>query len=194
MATSIWSISGNWGWTNENNSTQYAQGTFTLSSGKVLTTKDKITKVTYTVAVRVSAGDGADYWKFQSVNIGSSTGTPSMENGNTISYESYSQTLSTELSFTDIDAKQFLTQTITVYDRIYSDAGESKNTRHNVEHYNASVTIEYEENGLQTSHTISYHNGTEWVQCEVYYHDGENWVLCDPYYHDGTDWVLVDTQ
>lgn len=45
-----------------------------------------------------------------------------------------------------------------------------------------------------SSHTISYHNGTEWVQCEVYYHDGENWVLCDPYYHDGTNWVLVDTQ
>lgn len=55
----------------------------------------------------------------------------------------------------------------------------------------SSLTLAYE---VPTSHTISYHNGTEWVQCEVYYHDGENWVLCDPYYHDGTNWVLVDTQ
>ena len=54
-----------------------------------------------------------------------------------------------------------------------------------------TLTIQYSFNPV---HTISYHNGTEWVQCEVYYHDGTNWVLCDPYYHDGTDWVLVDTQ
>lgn len=44
-----------------------------------------------------------------------------------------------------------------------------------------------------SSHTISYHNGTEWVQCEVYYHDGTNWVLVDPYYHNGSEWVLCDS-
>lgn len=44
-----------------------------------------------------------------------------------------------------------------------------------------------------TSHTISYHNGTEWVECEVYYHDGTNWVLVDPYYHNGSEWILCDS-
>lgn len=191
MATSVWSISDNWGWTKENNSTQYASGLFSLTSGRALTKRDKIIRVLYTVAVRVQAGHGATYWQFYSVNIGTETGTPSINNGSKIDYEGYSQTLSTELNFTASDVDQFLGNTIMVYDRIYGDAGRSQGTRYNIEHYAASITVEYEE---ETSHTVAYYNGTEWVQCEVYYYDGTNWILADPYYYDGTDWILIDTQ
>lgn len=53
-----------------------------------------------------------------------------------------------------------------------------------------TVTIQSE---VKTSHTISYHNGTEWIECEVYYHDGEKWILCDPYYHNGEEWTLCSS-
>lgn len=73
-----------------------------------------------------------------------------------------------------------------------SDVNKVLFARHHpgVEGQESSLTLSYE---VPTSHTISYHNGTEWVQCEVYYHDGTNWVLVDPYYHNGGEWILCDS-
>ena len=40
-----------------------------------------------------------------------------------------------------------------------------------------------------TAHrTVSYHDGSGWVECIVYYHDGSGWVECVPYYYSG-GWI-----
>ncbi len=40
-----------------------------------------------------------------------------------------------------------------------------------------------------TAHrTVSYHDGSGWVECIVYYHDGSSWVECVPYYYSG-GWI-----
>lgn len=45
---------------------------------------------------------------------------------------------------------------------------------------------------LRLDNTVSYHDGSKWVECVMHYHDGTKWVQVDPYYHDGNSWKLCN--
>ena len=187
--TSVWSYetTSSWGWTSSEQPDRTASTTLTLSSGNVLKSSDKITKVVYKVSMRVQRRDGGDYWQFKAVNIGSKTGTPSISNGAQISMTNYSQTISTNLNFSESDYTAFTKNTITVYDKVWTDAGEDADTPtvYNAEHYDVSVTVTYEENARGT---VKYYNGSTWVNCAVYYYVDGNWKHCAPQYYDGSTW------
>jgi hypothetical protein len=38
--------------------------------------------------------------------------------------------------------------------------------------------------------TVSYYDGTQWVECVPYYYDGSAWQEVYPYYYDGSGWQL----
>lgn len=181
--------SGNWSYVVANSSTKKS---ISIPVTTKIPEKAKITKITFTFLVRAASMGNAYTWYLNYFAIGSeSNGSPYAQaqsspagaQGNDAANE---RTFSGELIFTQDDIAQFQKDSFTVY----CNATHNKSGV-NCEYNKITITVEYEE---ETSHTVSCHNGTEWVQYEVYCHDGENWVLCDPYYHNGTDWVLVDTQ
>lgn len=41
--------------------------------------------------------------------------------------------------------------------------------------------------------TITYYNGSSWVNCYVYYYDGSNWIAVNPYYYIDNLWKSCST-